>query len=233
MSEKEEISNGVKVIYQDKDLLVVDKPAKIDVLGLMELLLKEYPELKKVGSAPRYGIIHRLDKDTSGVLLVAKTGKGLIFFQKRFKFRKVEKVYLVLVVGKVERNKGLIETLIARSKKDGKKQKVYLETEPDSKGKRKAITGYKVVERLKQYTLIKAFPKTGRKHQIRCHLSYINHPLAGDKVYGFKNQSCPKGLDRQFLHAQSLKIEMPNGEIKEFYSSLPDDLNKVLKELKK
>lgn len=222
----------MKVIYQDKDLLVVDKPAKIDVLGLTQLLLKEYPELKKVGQAPRYGIIHRLDKDTSGVLLIAKTEKGLIFFQKRFKFKKVEKEYLALVINRVEKDKGLIETLIGRSKKDGKKQKVYLETEPGSKGKRKAITGYKVAKRFKQYTLIKAFPKTGRKHQIRCHLSYINHPIAGDKVYGFKNQPCPKGLDRQFLHAQSLKIEMPDGEKKEFYSPLSDDLNKVLKELK-
>ena len=221
----------MKIIYQDNDLLVVDKPAKIDVIELMELVLKEYPEIKKVGLAPRYGLIHRLDKDTSGVLLIAKTEKGLIFFQKQFKLKRVKKTYIALVVGNVRDNKGRIETLIGRSKKDGKKQKVYLETEPDSKGKRDAITDYQVIKRFKEYTLINAFPKTGRKHQIRCHFSYMNHPLAGDKVYGFKNQSCPKGLDRHFLHAENLEIEMPDGNKKEFHSDLPIDLKNILEQL--
>jgi 23S rRNA pseudouridine1911/1915/1917 synthase len=221
----------MKVIYEDSNLLVIDKPAKIDVIGLMDLVLKEYPEIEKVGEAPRYGIIHRLDKDTSGVILIAKTNEGLIFFQKQFKFKKVEKVYVALVMGNVKDDKGRIETLIGRSKKDGKKQKVYLETEPGSEGKRDAITDYQVMERFGEYTLVKVFPKTGRKHQIRCHFSYINYPLVGDKVYGFKNQSCPKGLDHHFLHAENLKIEMPSGEIKEFHSDLPDNLKNILEQL--
>jgi len=221
----------MKVIYQDNDLLVVDKPAKIDVIELMGLVLKEYPEIKNIGLAPRYGLIHRLDKDTSGILLIAKTEMGLIFFQKQFKLKRVKKTYIALVIGNVRDDKGRIETLIGRSKKDGKKQKVYLETEPGSEGKRDAITDYQVVKRFKEYTLINAFPKTGRKHQIRCHFSYINHPLAGDKVYGFKNQPCPKELDHHFLHAENLQIEMSNGKIKEFHSDLPKDLKNILEQL--
>ena len=97
-----------------------------------------------------------------------------------------------------------------------------------AKGKRKAFTEYKVLKNFKNYALIKVLIKTGRKHQIRCHLSYLGHPIAGDKLYGFKNQPCPKGLDRHFLHADYLKIELPKGGKKEFKSELPEDLKKVL-----
>ncbi len=173
--------------------------------------------------------VHRLDKDTSGINLFAKNQEALIFFQKQFKNRKVEKRYTALAVGKVKENKGTIETLIGRSKKDGKKQKVYLFNEPGSlEGKRRAITEYKVIKRLKDYTLLQVMPKTGRKHQIRCHMAYLGHPVAGDKVYGFKGQLCPKELLRHFLHASYIKIKLPNGEYKEFNSELPKDLEKCL-----
>jgi len=215
------------IIYENNDLLVIDKPAGINS--------DDFPKR-----------VHRLDKNTSGILLVAKNDRTLEFLQKQFENRKVVKKYLALVVGNLKAEKGIIETLIGRSPGDRRKQKAYLSNGPDVEGKRTAITQYKVLERFGNYTeknnslpkkqnydLIEVEPKTGRKHQIRTHLAYLNHPIAGDKLYGFKNQPCPKNLKRQFLHAGYLKIELPNGEIKEFESSLPDELNKVLEELKK
>jgi len=144
-----------------------------------------------------------------------------------------------LVVGNIKNDQGKIETLIGRSKRQGTKQKVYLATEPGSKGKREAITEYKVLEKFKSalgeinYTLLEVFPKTGRMHQIRIHLAYINHPIAGDKKYGFKNQPCPKELKRQFLHASYLKIKLSNSEFKELNSELAQDLKLCLQNLKK
>ena len=202
-----------QIIYEDDDLLVIDKPA-----GMV------------VDDIPRR--VHRLDKDTSGILLVAKNDKALEFFQKQFKERKVEKKYLCLVVGNLKNKEGEIKTLLGRSPKDRRKQKVFLPQEPGALGKREAITNYKVLERFKNYDLIEVEPKTGRKHQIRAHFSYLGHPIAGDKMYGFKNQPCPRNLKRQFLHASYLKIKLANGEFKEFNSELPSDLKLCLQNLK-
>jgi len=215
----------MKIIYQDKDLLVINKPAGISVESL-----KNY--LPKV-DLPRNGIIHRLDKDTSGLLLIAKNNESLLFFQKQFKNRKIEKTYIALVFGKLKQNSGNIKTLIGRDK-SGIKQKIYLLSGPNSKktGPRKAETEWKMIKRYKEYTLIEASPKTGRKHQIRVHLAYLGYPIAGDKLYSFKNQEAPEELERQFLHAKSLKIKMPQGEIKEFKSQLPIDLKNILCQLK-
>jgi len=230
----------LKIIYEDENLLVVNKPAGLNVYSetentektLIDRLLESYPELKNVGSPPRYGIAHRLDKDTSGLILVAKTNQALFFLQKQFKNRTIQKKYTALIVGNVKTESGIIETLIGRSPKDGKKQKIFLLGEPGSEGKRQAVTEYKVVERFDDYTLLEVIPKTGRKHQIRCHLSHIHHPIAGDKVYGFKNQPKPKELTRHFLHASYLKIQLPNNETKEFKSELPEELKKIINSLK-
>ena len=233
----------MKIIYEDEDLLVIDKPAGIVVFPegenlpagrektLIELLIAEFPDLKNVGKAPRYGIVHRLDKDTSGVLLVAKNNQSLTFLQKEFEEKKVEKKYIALIVGHLKSEKGIIETLIGRSSSDGRKQKVYLPFEPGAQNKRKAITKYQVLQKFENYDLIEITPETGRKHQIRTHLAYLSHSIAGDKLYGFKNQPTPKDLKRQFLHASYLKIQLPSGEIKEFKSELPEDLKKVIKNL--
>lgn len=231
----------MKIIFENKDLLVIDKPARIIVFPerktekktLIDFLLKKFPSLKNVGKPPRYGIIHRLDKDTSGILLVAKNNKTLDFLQKQFKERKVNKKYLALVVGNIKTNQGKIDTLIGRAPKNRKKQKVYLPLTPEAKGKslRRAITEYKIIKRFRDYTLVEVVPKTGRKHQIRCHLAYLSHPIAGDKIYGFKSQPEPEGLDRQFLHANFLRIKLPDGKEIEFKSDLPKDLKKILKKL--
>ena len=237
----------LKTIYEDNDVLVTDKPAGIVVFPpvfvkatadkeektLIDYLLEKHSDLKNTGEKPRYGIVHRLDKDTSGILLIAKNNKTLELLQKQFKKREVKKKYLALVIGNLKSNEGKIETLIGRNPKDGKKQKVYLPYEPKTEGKREAITEYKVIERFldkngENFTLLEITPKTGRKHQIRTHLAYIGHPIVGDKSYGFKNQSCPKELNRHFLHASYLKIKLVTGETKEFKSKLLEDLKKVL-----
>jgi len=199
----------MKIIHEDENVQVYDKPAGINC-----------DDFEKR--------IHRLDKDTSGIFLVAKNEKALEFFQKQFQERKVEKKYLALVVGNLKNKEGEIKTLLGRSPKDPRKQKVYLPHEPQNEGKREAVTRYKVLQRFKDYDSIEVKPETGRKHQIRAHFTYLGHPVAGDKLYGFKNQPCPKGLKRQFLHASYIKIELPNGEIKEFQSELPNELKTKL-----
>ena len=238
----------LKIIYQDENLLVTDKPPKLIVFPekpvkeetLVSLLLKQFPYLKTVGEPPRYGIVHRLDKDTSGLLLVAKNDKSLSFLQNQFKNRKVVKKYIALVVGKLKERKGEIKTLIGRSPKDRRKQKVFFDFEPKAEGKRKAITEYRVLLTLKSlgeggqenyYTLVEVTIKTGRKHQIRAHFNYLGHPLAGDKLYSFKNQVSPKNLKRQFLHASFLKLKLLNGKEKEFKSEISKDLKEVVEKL--
>ncbi|PJA63516.1 MAG: RNA pseudouridine synthase, partial [Candidatus Portnoybacteria bacterium CG_4_9_14_3_um_filter_43_11] len=187
------------IIYQDPNILVIDKPAGLVVFSegqvkkntLIDYLLEKFPDLENVGQAPRYGIIHRLDKDTSGILLIAKNNKALTFFQNQFKEGRVFKKYLALVVGNLKNTGGTIETLIGRSPKDRRKQKIYLPEEPESDKKRKAVTEYKILENFKNFSLIEVVPKTGRKHQIRAHLAYLGYPIAGDKLYGFKRQILP------------------------------------------
>lgn len=210
----------LKTIYEDDNLLVVEKPAGIDIEGIKSIL----PE----GFIPA----HRLDKDTSGVLVVAKDKNTLEFLQKQFQERKVGKKYLCLVEGEIKEKERMVETLLGRAPGDRRKQKVYLPGEPKAGGKRQAKTIFKVVERLKGYTLLEAEPKTGRKHQIRSQLAYLGYPVAGDKLYGFKNQKIPSGLKRHFLHASYLKIKLPTGEKREFISPLPEDLKEVLQNLR-
>ena len=239
----------LKIIYEDENLLVVDKPAGIVVFPegnvknntLIDLLIEQNPNLKDAGEVPRYGVIHRLDKDTSGILLVAKSNEALIFFQKQFKNRRVEKKYTALATGTIKEDSGNIKTLIGRSPSDPRKQKVY-SLEESKQGLREAISKYKVLERFsaedgsasggEKYTLLEVSIETGRKHQIRCHLAHIHHPITGDKVYGFKDSPVPEGLTRQFLHASYLKVELPNQTEKEFISNLPDELKEILNKLR-
>ncbi|MDD5144659.1 MAG: RluA family pseudouridine synthase [Candidatus Pacebacteria bacterium] len=201
-----------KKIYEDERVLVIDKPSGMNS--------DAFPKR-----------VHRLDKDTSGALLIAKDDESLEFLQKQFKNRKVKKKYTALIVGHLKDDEGEIKTLLGRAPKDRRRQKAYLAGSPDASGKREAITRYKVLQKFKNYDLIEVEPKTGRKHQIRAHFTYLNHPLAGDKLYGFKNQPTPKGLTRQFLHAGYLKITLLNGETKEFTSPLAEDLQKALNNL--
>ena len=229
----------MKIIYEDNDIIVIDKPANLTVHPvnpkqdntLVNELLAYYPDIKNVGEDPlRPGIVHRLDKDTSGLIVVAKNNKSFEYLKNLFKDRKVVKKYLTLVHGKVKDKKGTITKSISLSKKDHRKKSALL----DDKSKR-AWTEYRVIKNFsikdRNYTLLEVFLKTGRTHQIRIHLKSIGHPVVGDKQYKFKRQICPKKLTRQFLHAEYLKFKMPDGKIMEFKSELPKDLKDTLKEI--
>jgi len=214
----------VKIIYEDKDVLAINKPAGLLVHGpnsLVDWLLKKYPEIKDVGEdSIRPGIVHRLDKDTSGVLLVAKNQKAFEYLKEQFQNRKIKKKYIALVEGNIKDSNGIIDLPIGKSKKDFRKK--------SSTGKivgkiREAITEYKVLKRFKNFTLVEVFPKTGRTHQIRVHFKAINHPVAGDKLYGRQNN-----LNRQFLHASSLEFNLPNGARIKLEADLPEDLKNFL-----
>ncbi len=243
----------MEIIYEDKDVLAINKPARLLVHGteksedktLVDWLVENYPEIRNVGDLPsegkatffRPGIVHRLDKDTSGILLVAKNQKTFEYLKKLFQEREIKKKYIALVLGKIKNEKGIIDLPIGKSKKDFRKRA--------SIGKltgkiREAITEYKVLERFpasvagqQGYTLVEARPKTGRTHQIRAHFKAIGHSLVCDKLYGPKNQDCPAGLGRHFLHATSLEFVLPDGSKVMLEADLPEDLNKTLSFLRK
>ncbi|MDP2664762.1 MAG: RluA family pseudouridine synthase [bacterium] len=213
----------LKILFEDDTMLVLEKPSGMDIARLQQLL-KE-----------RHTPAHRLDKETSGLLLVAKTPEALDFFQAQFKERKVEKKYICLVVGDMKESEGRIESLLGRAPGDRRKQKVFLpgelggESAPPVGGRRReAMSEYRVLERFNDYTLLEVSPKTGRKHQIRAQLASLHHPLAGDTLYGFKNQPTPEGLKRHFLHASYLKVPTPQGDSKELFSELPQDLQNII-----
>lgn len=225
----------LNIVYEDKDVIVIDKPAGLAVHPseaqksgtLINGLLAHYLPLLKVGENPiRPGIVHRLDKETSGLMIIAKNNSAFLWLKKQFQERKVEKKYLALVLGKPKDSSGEIKTFITRSKSNPTKQRVSI-TPTD----RLAITRYNVRREFKNFSLIEAWPKTGRMHQLRVHLAWLGCPVAGDQKYGKKRQPSLKGLKRQFLHAANLKIQLPDGREKEFASPLPQDLKQVLSAL--
>lgn len=229
----------VKIIYEDDDILAVNKPAGLLVHcaenskepTLVDWLVKNYSKIKNVGGdQSRPGIVHRLDKDTSGVLLAAKNQKAFEYLKQQWQERIIKKKYLALVHGIVKNDKGLIELPIAKSKKDFRKKAVHGKLA----GKiREAVTEYKVIKRFPGHTLVEVSPKTGRTHQIRVHLKAIGHPIVCDKLYGFKKQVCPFGLGRHFLHASSLEFNLPSGGRIKLEADLPDDLQATLTKLEK
>lgn len=234
---------SLQIISKDAILGVVDKPAQLPVwsenasqTSIGSLLIQMFPELQELGTERRFGIVHRLDKDTSGLLLIACTKEFFEFFQKQFRDRKVEKRYICLAAGNIKQDSGTIHTLLTRAKTDRRKQKAVPLRADIPAGYREAITDYRVLKRLTDskgniYTLLEVSPRTGRKHQIRAQMAYLGAPLAADKLYGFKNQPAPEGLSRHFLHASYLKIQMPHGTTKEFHSDLPPDLTEALSKL--
>ncbi len=224
----------LNIAYEDNDVIVVDKPAGLAAHPsatqkngtLVNALLAHYPLLKDIGDdLLRPGLVHRLDKDTSGLMIVAKNNQAFEFLKNRFKNREVQKKYLALVIGRPKKSSGEIKTFISRSKSDPTKQKVSI-----SNGK-EAITLYRTLKKFRDLTLLEAIPKTGRMHQIRVQFAWLGNPVAGDKKYGSKKLPCPNSLKRQFLHASYLKIKLPQGKIKKFCAPLPPDLQKVLSNL--
>jgi len=219
----------INILYEDDDLLVVDKPAGLTVHPapghtshtLVNALLSHLPHLADTGDSLRPGIVHRLDKDTSGLMLVAKNSKAQEHLIGQFKSHSVTKAYLVLVKGHLTPETGVIEANIGRDPRNRKRMAVV-------EGGREASTEYKVVKYIGEYTLVEVRLRTGRTHQIRVHLAAIGFPVVGDKVYGVRSPFLP----RQFLHACRLGFSLPSsGEYIEFKSELPADLEQSLKDI--
>ncbi|MFC1943320.1 RluA family pseudouridine synthase [Chloroflexota bacterium] len=219
------------IIYEDDDLLVVDKPAGLVVHPapghsshtLVNAILSHLSSLPDIGDSLRPGIVHRLDKDTSGLMLVARNSTAHLNLAGQFKARSVVKAYLALVKGHLTPEDGVIEAPIGRDRRHRERMAVVAE----DKG-REARTLYHVVKYTGNYTLLEVRPETGRTHQIRVHLAAIGYPVAGDKVYGVKSPY----LSRQFLHASCLGFHLPSSdEYVEFTSDLPSDLEQALKDI--
>ncbi len=221
----------LKIVYEDNDVIVVDKPAGLTVHPapghpehtLANAILSHLPAIADTGEWQRPGIVHRLDKDTSGLIIIAKNNLAHQKLTEQFKARTVKKVYLTLVRGKVTPDQGTIEAPIGRDRSHREKMAIT-----DRSHGREARTKYRVLKHLGSYSLLETIPETGRTHQIRVHLAAIGYPVIGDKVYGVKSPL----LDRQFLHAQRIKFQLPSsGKEVEFSSELPTDLTGVLQAL--
>jgi len=217
------------IVYEDADLLVIDKPAGLAVHPapgtpshtLVNAILNYLPGIAADADSLRPGIVHRLDKDTSGLILVAKNRAAQADLSDQFKNRTVHKTYITLVKGKLVPEKGIIEADIGRDPRHRQRMAVVADG-------REARTEYRVLRYYGNYTLLEIKPETGRTHQIRVHLAAIGFPVVGDTTYGVAG----KHLSRQFLHAGKIGFNLPStGKYVEFESPLPPDLEKALKEI--
>jgi 23S rRNA pseudouridine1911/1915/1917 synthase len=217
------------ILYEDDDLLVIDKTAGLTVHPapghpghtLVNAILAHYPHLADISDSLRPGIVHRLDKDTSGLMVVAKNSSAQQDLAGQFKAHLVSKSYLVLVKGQLTPERGAIDAAIGRDPHNRKRMAVVTEG-------REARTEYQVINYIGKHTLLEVRPRTGRTHQIRVHLAAIGFPVVGDKIYGVKSPF----LARQFLHASRLGFTHPTtGQYVEFTSDLPADLAKALEDI--
>jgi 23S rRNA pseudouridine1911/1915/1917 synthase len=223
------------VIFENEDLMVVNKSAGMVVHPsaghssgtLVHAALAHSPDIAGVGGVQRPGVVHRLDKDTSGLILLAKNDIAHQWLQDQFRTRKVEKIYLALVDGTPPTARGRIEVAIGRDQVDRKRMAVV----PTGKG-RPAISEYSIQRRFKGHSFLEIHPITGRTHQIRLHMAFLGCPVVGDRVYGRRNPSLP--VKRQFLHAAQLRLLLPGeDETAEFSAPLPQELRDVLMSLGK
>lgn len=243
----------IKVLYEDSNILVVDKPSGIltcpDLKGkeptVLDLFIKKYPKLE---------IAHRLDKETSGVILLAKNQKAHEFLKNQFKNREIKKTYHAIVSGFVKNDHGVINKPIGRSPKDFRRR---LSGRGARGEMREAVTEYKVLKRIlllldkgevgkgseiqftspqpspckgegAKFTYLEIKPKTGRTHQIRVHMKFLNHPVACDSLYN-PGKPCPKGISRLALHAKSIEFKNLKGKIKKIESPIPKEFKEVIK----
>jgi 23S rRNA pseudouridine1911/1915/1917 synthase len=221
------------ILFENQDLLVINKPAGMVVHPsagheqgtLVNAVLGYSPDIEGIGGEERPGIVHRLDKETSGIILVAKNERSHRYLQEKFKERQVEKKYIALVDGEPPTATGRVEAAIGRDPSHRKKMAI---TSP-GKG-REAVSEYRILEKYKNHTLLEFHPITGRTHQIRLHCAMLGCPIVGDRVYGRKNNSLD--ISRHFLHASQLKIIIP-GEVepRSFEAPLPVELKLILDQL--
>lgn len=224
------------IVYEDEDIMVISKPAGLVVHPatghpsgtLVNAILAHYPSIAEAGAEDRPGIVHRLDKDTSGLIVVAKTDAAHLSLARQIKEREVKRTYLALVQGCFDKSKGIIEAPIGRSVRDRKKMAVM------ERKAREATTRFEVKEEFDDYSLLEVELETGRTHQIRVHFSFADHPVVGDPQYGYRKRAHQLGLKRQFLHAHRLELIHPHtGRKRTFKSPLPPDLKEVLEALHK
>lgn len=220
------------IIYEDDDVVVLNKargmvvhPAPGNYTGtLVNALLYHCSNLSGINSAIRPGIVHRLDKDTSGIMIVAKNDAAHISLSQQIQSKTAVRTYLAVVRGNIKTDNGTIETQIARDKTDRKKMAVVKE------GGRDAITDYEVLERFGKYTLVRCKLRTGRTHQIRVHMEYLGYPLVGDPKYS--PMKTPFGIKGQALHSHTLEFTHPRtGERMKFEAPLPEDMYKIITRL--
>lgn len=221
------------IIYEDDDFAIINKPQGMVVHPapgaynhtLVNALLFHFEALSGVNDAVRPGIVHRIDKDTSGLLVVAKNDKAHVSLAAQIAEHSCFRHYFALLEGNLKQDEGTVKTFIARDKKDRKMMAV-------SDTGKIAITHYKVLERFNGYTLVEFKLETGRTHQIRVHSKYLNHPIVGDKTYGIKSQKF--NLEGQLLHAKRLELTHPTtGKRMIFECEIPDYFDKILKKLSK
>ena len=221
------------IIYEDEDVVVVNKargmvvhPAAGNYSGtLVNALLYHCKNLSGINGVIRPGIVHRLDKDTSGIMICAKNDAAHVSLSEQIQSKTAQRTYLAVVRGNIKTDSGVIETQISRDKDDRKKMAVVKE------GGRNAITEYEVVERFGKYTIVKCKLKTGRTHQIRVHMEYLGYPLVGDPKYS--PMKTPFSINGQALHSLTLAFDHPRtGERMEFEAKLPEDLHKIVTRLR-
>jgi 23S rRNA pseudouridine1911/1915/1917 synthase len=251
----------LNILYEDKDIVVLNKPAGIavhpaqhtpDEQALTTEILERWPEIKNVGDSPtgelRPGIVHRLDKETSGVLVVAKNQTAFEYLKKQFQERHVIKTYTALVIGKISGREGEVRLAIGRSRKFGKFTACPIKPFSNSRELgykkkvtklREAITKWRTLAKYQTaageiLTLLEIIPETGRTHQIRVHLAAIGHPVVSDALYGGKAaKKYRNSLGRHFLHASSLELNLPSASRAKFEADLSDDLATFLQNLTK
>jgi 23S rRNA pseudouridine1911/1915/1917 synthase len=221
------------ILYEDSNLMVVNKPAGMVVHPaaghstgtLVHAALAHAPEMEGLSGEKRPGVVHRLDKDTSGLILLAKNDAALHALQEQFRSREVVKVYLALVDGSPPTPTGRIEAPVGRDPAERRHMAVV-----QAERGREAVSEYATLRSFPQHTLLEVHPLTGRTHQIRLHLRFVGCPVAGDTVYGHKKTSLP--LNRHFLHAWRLTIRLPGeATARTFEAPLPSELDRILKQL--
>jgi 23S rRNA pseudouridine1911/1915/1917 synthase len=237
----------IKILYEDSNILAIDKPSGISVHSdgrgkektITDWILKKYPKMKNVGEPQFFedkkikieikkpGIVHRLDRETSGVLLLAKNQKTYEFLKSQFQNREIKKTYITIVNGWVKNDHGIINKPIGRSPKDFRR---HLAGRGVRGELREAITEYKILKRFEissnKFTCLEIHPKTGRTHQIRVHMKYLNHPVVCDSLYN-PNNSCPRSISRLALHAKSIEFKNLKGEMIKVESPLPKEFKEA------
>ena len=235
----------IKILYEDKDILAIDKPSGISVhpdgkskeKTISDWFLKNYPKTKNVGESmmidgkeiTRAGIVHRLDKETSGVLLLVKNQKAHEFLKNQFKNREIKKTYIALVSGFVKNDHAVINKPIGRSPSDFRRRLAGRGARGEL---REAVTEYRVLKRFEdkkgnKFSYLEINPKTGRTHQIRVHMKFLSKPVVCDYLYE-PNGFCPKELGRLALHAKSIEFKNLKGTVVKVESKIPKDIEKII-----